>query len=88
MRLQVLSAPGVSEHIDFVAKNITYEEQLEAAGKAYLDWYMLSQVQGARARKRVQGRFGFSVIAPPNDTAMRCDIPVRISQVRRMGTYT
>ena len=46
--------PGVSEHIDFVAKNITYEEQLEAAGKAYLDWYMLSQVQGARARKRVE----------------------------------
>ena len=42
--IEVLSAPGVSEHIDFIT-SITYEGQLEAAGKVYLDWYMLTQVR-------------------------------------------
>ena len=43
--IEVLAAPGESTHIDFV-NSTSYEEQLEAAGKAYLDWYMLTQVRG------------------------------------------
>ena len=42
--MQVLAAPGESEHLDFVDRTISYEDQLQVAGKAYLDWYMLSQV--------------------------------------------
>jgi hypothetical protein len=42
--IEVLAAPGESTHIDFV-NSTNYEEQLEAAGKAYLDWYMLTQVR-------------------------------------------
>ena len=48
--IEVLAAPGVSEHLDFVNAAASYEEQLRAAGKAYLDWYMLRQVAGRRAR--------------------------------------
>jgi len=44
--VQVLAAPGESEHLDFVDRTISYEDQLQVAGKAYLDWYMLSQVRG------------------------------------------
>jgi hypothetical protein len=47
--IEVLSAPGVSTHIDFV-NSTNYEEQLEAAGKAYLDWYMLTQVRAPKAQ--------------------------------------
>jgi len=43
--MQVMAAPGESEHLDFVDRTVSYEEQLQVAGKAYLDWYMLSQVQ-------------------------------------------
>ena len=43
--VEVLSAPGLSTHIDFV-NSTTYEGQLEAAGKVYLDWYMLTQARG------------------------------------------
>jgi len=53
--LQVLSAAGVSEHLDFVAQNATYEEQLQSAGKAYLDWYMLSQVRGSGSGSEANG---------------------------------
>lgn len=42
--LQVLQAPGESEHLDFVNRTTSYEEQLQSAGKAYLDWHMLRQV--------------------------------------------
>ena len=42
--IEVLSAPGLSTHIDFVNAT-TYEGQLEASGKVYLDWYMLTQVR-------------------------------------------
>ena len=40
-------APGESEHLDFIDKKLSYEDQLHVASKAYLDWYMLSQVSTA-----------------------------------------
>ena len=51
----MLLAPGVSEHLDFVAQNASYEQQLQSAGKAYLDWYMLSQVRGVQGQGSALG---------------------------------
>ena len=56
--IEVLAAPGESTHIDFV-NSTSYEGQLEAAGKAYLDWYMLTQVRGPGVR-------GFAVVCAEN----------------------
>ena len=42
--IEVLQAPGESQHLDFVNRTTSYEEQVQSAGKAYLDWYMLRQV--------------------------------------------
>jgi hypothetical protein len=55
--IEVLAAPGESTHIDFV-NSTNYEEQLEAAGKAYLDWYMLTQMEVL-----IMSRGGFSISA-------------------------
>ena len=52
--IMVLSAPGLSTHIDFVNAT-SYEEELRSAGKAYLDWYMLTQVRGLKSREVASG---------------------------------
>ena len=40
-------APGETLHIDWVnATELSPDAMLEIAGKAYLDWYMLTQARG------------------------------------------
>ena len=43
-------APGETLHIDWVnATELSPDAMLEIAGKAYLDWYMLTQARGLYA---------------------------------------